>query len=157
MVCTKQVYEDPTIYQLTCSSVRRRTTCTSGPKRPYLAGFLGLGLLLGVGTETSTARTTRNFPWRMNASPEQETSIIYVTYEHSKAHASYVHTTRHYNYLARRAGPCSEAMPTRGRGEARQSQRGAPSAGGRSVRIARNTAGTRQYCEYGKFTHERMW
>ena len=29
---------------------------------------------------------------------------------------------RHYSYLSRKAGPCGEAMPMRGRGEGRQGQ-----------------------------------
>ena len=64
------------------------------------------------------ARTTRTYPGRMNTSPEQQTSIIYVAYVRTKGHR---YTPRHYDYLSRKTGPCGEAMPTRGRGEGRQS------------------------------------
>ena len=89
-------------------------------KTPISSIFFGLGLLFWVWNRTVNllARTTRNYPGRMNTTPEQETCIICVTYVRTKGHR---YTPRHYNYLRRRAGPCGEAMPTRGRGKGRLS------------------------------------
>ena len=47
------------------------------------------------------ARTTRNCPGRMNTSPEQETSIICVTYVRTKGQR---YTLRHYNYQVSHEG-----------------------------------------------------
>ena len=75
---------------------------------------------MGVWNRTTIllARTTRNCAGLMNTSLEQETSIIYVTYVRTKGHRC---TPRHNKYLLRRAGPCGEAMPTRGPGKGRLS------------------------------------
>ena len=76
-------------------STSKKTGPKIGPKRPYLPLFFGLGLLFWVWNRTiiMLARTTLNCPGRMNTSPEQETSIIYVTYVRTKGHTSQVHTT----------------------------------------------------------------
>ena len=84
-------------------------------------GFAFWGLLFGVWNRTliMLARTTHNCPRRMNTSPEQETSIIYVTYVRTKGHAA---TRRHYDLsLTKGRALWRGHKPTRGRGEGWQS------------------------------------
>ena len=83
----------------------------------FFIGFAFWGLSRTI---IMLARTTRNCPGRMNTSPEQETSIIHVT-TYSPRVKPHRYTPRHFNNLSRRAAPCGEAMPTRGRGEGQQS------------------------------------
>ena len=74
------------------------------PKTPISSFFFSLGLLfLGLGTEQQLclARTARNCPRRRNTSPEQETSIICVTYVRTKGQR---YTLRHYNYQVSHEG-----------------------------------------------------
>ena len=89
-------------------------------KTPISSIFFSIGFAFGVWNRTiiMLARTIRICPGRMNTSPEQETSGICVTYVRTKGHR---YTPRHDNYLSRRAGPCGEAMSTRGRGLGRLS------------------------------------
>ena len=82
------------------------------PKCPYLP-FFSLRLLFGVWNRTKImlSRTTRNCPWRMNASPEQETGIIYVTYVRTKG---YRYTRTHHAFITiSHEGQALEARPCR--------------------------------------------
>ena len=88
-------------------------------QRPYLPFFVGFAVSGLEPNNNYVGQDNPHCPGRMNTSPEQESSIIYVTHVRTKDHR---YTPRHYNYLSRRAGPCGEAMPTRGRGERRLSR-----------------------------------
>ena len=91
-------------------------------KTPISSIFFSIGFAFGVWNRTiiMLARTIRICPGRMNTSPEQETSIIHVK-TYSPRVKPHRYTPRHFNNLSRRAAPCGEAMPTRGRGEGQQS------------------------------------
>ena len=89
VVCTKQVCKDPTTCHFACSFFRpSKDNPHIWTKTPISSAFFGvLVCFFGFGTEIRMlARTTRNCPGRMNTSPEQETSIIYVTYAVSYTH-----------------------------------------------------------------------